>query len=70
MAVRDEEKRVRGILVNYTLHPTFIHEWSCVCTADYPFYLKKQLEELEPGVIVGFAQGASGNQPSRYYPSG
>ena len=70
MAVKDAEDKIRGIFVNYTLHPTFIHEWSNVCTADYPCYLRMQLEELEPGVIVGFAQGASGNQSSRYYRQG
>lgn len=70
MAIRDETNAVRGMMVNYALHPTFIHEWSNVCTADYPCYLKLQLEEMEPGVIVGFAQGASGNQSSRYYRQG
>lgn len=69
MAVRDENA-VRGIMVNYTLHPTFIHEWSNVCTADYPCYLKMQLEEMEPYALTGFAQGASGNQSSRYYRQG
>lgn len=70
MAVKDEADVIRGILVNYTLHPTFIHEWSTVCTADYPCYLKLQLEEMEPNALVGFAQGASGNQSSRYYRQG
>ena len=70
LAIKDGQNKVRGMMVNYTLHPTFIHEWSNVCTADYPAYLKQQLEELEPGVIVGFAQGTSGNQSSRYYRQG
>lgn len=70
MAVKDSENTVRGIFVNYTLHPSFIHEWSEVCSADYPAYLKLQLEELEPAAVVGFAQGASGNQSSRYYRKG
>lgn len=70
MAIRDSDNKVRGMMVNYTLHPTFIHEWSNVCTADYPCYLKLQLEEMEPGVIVGFSQGTSGNQSSRYYRQG
>ena len=69
LAIKDEND-VRGILVNYTLHPTFIHEWSNVCTADYPGYLKMQLEEMEPKALVGFSQGASGNQSSRYYRQG
>lgn len=70
MAIKDETDTVRGIMVNYTLHPTFIHEWSNVCTADYPCYLKMQLEEMEPNALVGFAQGTSGNQSSRYYRQG
>lgn len=70
MAVKDNSDVIRGIFVNYTLHPTFIHEWSNVCTADYPGYLRIQLEELNEGAIVGFAQGASGNQSSRYYRQG
>ena len=70
MAIKDESETVRGIFVNYTLHPTFIHEWSNVCTADYPCYLKIQLEEMFSGAIVGFSQGTSGNQSSRYYRQG
>ena len=70
MAIKDTKDSVRGIMVNYTLHPTFIHEWSNVCTADYPCYLKMQLEEMEPEALVGFAQGTSGNQSSRYYRQG
>ena len=30
MAIKDEQDVVRGAMVNYTLHPTFIHEWSNV----------------------------------------
>lgn len=70
LAVKDKTDRIRGIFVNYTLHPTFIHEWSTVCTADYPCYLKRELTEREPGAVVCFAQGASGNQSSRYYRQG
>lgn len=70
MAVKDESDKIRGIFVNYTLHPTFIHEWSNVCTADYPGYLRLQLEEMENSAVVGFSQGCSGNQSSRYYRQG
>lgn len=70
MAVKDKNDKVRGAFVNYTLHPTFIHEWSNVCTADYPCYLKLEMEETYPGMLTGFAQGTSGNQSSRYYRQG
>ncbi len=70
MAVKDKNDVVRGALVNYTLHPTFIHEWSTVCTADYPCYLKMQIEEVYKDALTGFSQGCSGNQSSRYYRQG
>jgi hypothetical protein len=71
MAVKDKATdTVRGIFVNYTLHPTFIHEWSNVCTADYPCYLKLELTDAFPDAVVGFSQGCSGNQSSRYYRRG
>lgn len=67
MAIKDTEDVVRGVMVNYTLHPTFIHEWSEVCTADYPCYVKMQIEDVHKDALTGFAQGCSGNQSSRYY---
>ena len=70
MAIKDKNEKVRGAIVNYTLHPTFIHEWSNVCTADYPCYLKMEMEEQYPEMLSGFAQGTSGNQSSRYYRQG
>ncbi len=71
MAVREKESgTVRGIFCNYTLHPTFIHEWSNVCTADYPGYMRLEIGEAYPEAVFGFSQGASGNQSSRYYRKG
>ncbi|MBQ6655442.1 MAG: hypothetical protein IJM79_07965 [Erysipelotrichaceae bacterium] len=70
IAVRDRERTIRGIYVNYTLHPTFIHEWSTVCTSDYVCYVREQLRDMEPQATVCFGQGASGNQSSRYYRQG
>ena len=70
LAVKDSSGVIRGIFVNYTLHPTFIHEWSTVCTADYPAYVRIQLNELEKDAVIGFSQGAYGNQSSRYYRHG
>ena len=70
MAIKDTSGNIRGALVNYTLHPPLIHEWTEVCTSDYPGYLKLEVEESIPGILVGFTQGASGNQSSRYYRSG
>ncbi len=70
IALRDAEGRIRGILTNYALHPTFLHEDSLVVTADYPGYLRMYLEGRYPDAVVGFAQGASGDQSSRYFRRG
>jgi hypothetical protein len=70
IAIRDKSQTVRGVYVNYTLHPTFIHEWSTVCTSDYVYYVREQLRDMEPGATICFGQGASGNQSSRYYRQG
>lgn len=67
ITVRDKAGDIRSVFVNYTLHPTFIHEWSTVVTADYPCYMRLQISEMFPKAVFGFAQGASGNQSSRYY---
>lgn len=70
IAVKDEDGCVRGVFANYTLHPTFIHEWSDVVTADYPGYIRQEIAQHAPDAVFGFAQGASGNQSSRYYRTG
>ncbi len=70
LAIRDANNKVLGALVNYTLHPTFIHEWSNVCTADFCYYVRLEVEEKYENSIVGFTQGTSGNQSSRYYRQG
>lgn len=70
MAVRDCAKTVRGVFLNYTLHPTYIHEFCTEVTADYPGYLRVQVTEDFPQAVMGFSQGASGNQSSRYYRQG
>lgn len=69
VALREKGGKIRGILANYALHPTFLHEDSSLVSADYPCYLRMQLNETY-GALVGFAQGASGDQSSRYFRQG
>jgi len=70
IAIRDMEKNIRGILTNYALHPTFLHEDSTLVSSDYPHYLRTQLMKVYPDAVVGFAEGASGDQSSRYFRQG
>lgn len=70
IAIRDDTRKVRGILVNYALHPTFLHAESKSLSADYPGYIYDYFQKEDPAVVVGFQMGASGNQSSRHFRSG
>ena len=67
ICVKDMDDKVRGILLNYALHPTFLHAESLWVTADYPAYIRRYLNFAFPDAIFMFAQGTSGNQSSRYH---
>jgi len=67
IVARDSEKKIRGILLNYALHPTYLHADNCLASADYPGYIRRYLSFACPDAIFMFAQGASGNQSSRYH---
>ena len=67
ICVKDTCDKVRGILLNYALHPTFLHAESLFVTADYPAYIRRYLNFAFPDAIFMFAQGTSGNQSSRYH---
>ncbi len=70
LAVSDAADTLRGVLCSYALHPTFLHEDSTVCTADYPYYLRKKISECHHDAVIGFAQSTSGDQSSRYFRQG
>ncbi len=70
IAIKDMEDVVRGIYVNYALHPTVIHEDSTAVTADFPGYTRMYLKEAYPQAGLAYAQGASGNQSTRYFRQG
>ncbi len=69
-AIRDDEKKLRGVLVNYALHPTFLHAENLSITADYPGYIASYFKEKDPDLVVGFQMGAAGDQSSRHFRSG
>jgi hypothetical protein len=70
VAVKDSAGKIRGCMVKYTLHPTFLHSDSFLVSADYPGCIRKCLAEKKPGMAFLFAQGCSGNQSPRYFRSG
>lgn len=67
IAVKDKIDTVRGVLLNYALHPTYLHAENLLVTADYPGYIRRYLSFARPEAVFMFAQGTSGDQSSRYH---
>lgn len=67
LAVKDTAGDIRAVLLNYALHPTYLHAESEVVSADYPGYFRRFMHFAQPKAVTMFAQGTSGNQSSRYH---
>jgi neutral ceramidase len=65
--VKDENGVLRACVINYALHPTFLHADNTLVSADYPGYMRKYIEKRYPGSIMLFMQGCSGDQSSRHF---
>jgi len=67
LGIHDSTGTLRGAIVNYALHPTFLHAESREISADYPAYIYNYFKSKSPDIIVGFTIGAAGNQSSRHF---
>lgn len=50
-----------AILVSYACHPVVLSSDNLLWTADYPHYVRMQLEESLPGAVAIFATGCAGD---------
>ena len=69
LAVRSaSDGKLISVMMNYSVHPTVMHEDSKLFSADYPFYARKELlEHFNPDMAIPFLLGCAGNQSPRYY---
>jgi hypothetical protein len=70
VGVKDAAGNLRGAMVKYALHPTFLHSDNLQVSADYPGCIRSFLARKKPGMCFLFAQGTSGNQSPRYFRTG
>lgn len=68
--IKDAKDELRGVLINYALHPTFLHAESRAISADYPAYIYEYFQDKNSEVVVGFHNGAAGDQSSRHFRTG
>ncbi len=69
-SIADTDDNIRGIIVRYSLHPTFLGGENLQITSDYPGYIYQCIKERYPNSAVAFQIGTAGDQSSRFFRSG
>ncbi len=69
-SIRDKEKTLRGVIVRYSLHPTFLGAENREITKDYPGYIYEYLKNKHENIAVAFQIGTAGDQSPRFFRSG
>lgn len=59
--VDDGEGRVRALIVNYACHAVILGPDNRRISADYPGYLRQEIEREFPGALALFTQGGAGD---------
>ncbi len=67
IGVQDMASHWMAVLVKYSLHPTILQMDNTLVTADYPWGIRTVMKERHPQAAFLFAQGATGDQSSRYF---
>jgi hypothetical protein len=57
----DETGRVIAVLVSYACHPVVLGADNRLMSADFPFYLRRDIEQAHPGAVAIFANGCAGD---------
>jgi neutral ceramidase len=70
IGVQNIKGKWMAIWVKYSLHPTFLHEDTLLVSADYPGYIREYMAKNNPDAVMLFAQGATGDQSSRFFRKG
>ena len=70
LGIKDNNGDMRACVINYALHPTFLHADNTLVSADYPGYIRNHIKETYPNSNLLFIQGCSGDQSSRYFRRG
>ncbi|OHD72613.1 MAG: hypothetical protein A2177_02410 [Spirochaetes bacterium RBG_13_68_11] len=70
IGIQDSSGEWMAVLVKYSLHPTVLQMDNTLVTADYPWGIRSVIKERHPRAAFFFAQGATGDQSSRYFRTG
>jgi hypothetical protein len=59
--IDDEAGHMKAILMNFSCHPTSLHSYGNVISADYPGFARRTIERVKGDIFVAFTQGAGGD---------
>jgi hypothetical protein len=57
----NEKGIMRAILMNFSCHPTSLHSYGNLISADYPGFARRTIEKVKGDLCVAFTQGAGGD---------
>ncbi len=70
IGIKDMDDNLRGAIVRYSLHPTFLGAENREITCDYPGYIYKTLKDKYKNIVPAFQIGTAGDQSPRFFRSG
>ncbi len=71
LALRDaRDGRLLAVDLVYGMHPTVLHEDSRLVSADFPYFVRREIAEAFPGATTIYHNGPSGNLSPRYHVRG
>ncbi len=70
IGIKDMTGVLRGAIVRYSLHPTFLGAENREITCDYPGYIYKTLKNEFENIVPAFQIGTAGDQSPRFFRSG
>ncbi|KKB09277.1 neutral/alkaline non-lysosomal ceramidase N-terminal domain-containing protein [Devosia chinhatensis] len=59
--IRDAEGSCFAVMTSYACHPVVLAADNLLMTADYPYYVRRCLEEAYPGAVALFLTGCAGD---------
>jgi neutral ceramidase len=61
LVVKNDQGKIRGVLVNYACHPSILGPDNYEYSADYPGAMRRTIESQIPGATALFIQGGAGD---------
>ncbi|MCD6381249.1 MAG: hypothetical protein J7L50_02875, partial [Candidatus Odinarchaeota archaeon] len=62
----DTSRKLIGVIINFSCHPTILNEKNLMISADFPHYTTRVIETVKEGSLALYMNGAQGNVSTRF----